>query len=58
MTVRKVLGAARWYLRELTGEGAYERYLEQHPQDAPLSRRDFERRRTDRQDAHPGARCC
>ena len=58
MTVRRVIEAARWYLRELTGEGAYDRYLEQHPQHAPLSRRDFERRRTDRHDGNPGARCC
>jgi uncharacterized short protein YbdD (DUF466 family) len=53
-----MLGAAMWYLRELTGEGAYERYLERHPQNAPISRRDFERQRTDRQDSDPGTRCC
>jgi uncharacterized short protein YbdD (DUF466 family) len=52
----------RWYLRELTGESQYERYLErharEHPDTAPLSRREFERRRIDAKDATPGSRCC
>ncbi|WP_433275940.1 YbdD/YjiX family protein [Pseudonocardia xinjiangensis] len=52
----------RWYLRELTGESQYERYLErhanEHPGTAPLSRREFERRRIDAKDATPGSRCC
>jgi uncharacterized short protein YbdD (DUF466 family) len=52
----------RWYLRELTGETQYERYLERHARDhadvAPLSRREFERRRIDAADAKPGSRCC
>ena len=54
--------AMRWYLRELTGEAAYGRYLDRHrlghPGAPALERREFERRRTDRGDAHPGARCC
>jgi uncharacterized short protein YbdD (DUF466 family) len=57
-----LLRAVRWYLRELTGESAYDRYLErhqrEHPACAPLSRRDFERRRTDATVAGPGSRCC
>lgn len=52
----------RWYLRELTGESAYDRYLARHarthPGAEPLSRRDFEHRRTDRADTHPTSRCC
>jgi uncharacterized short protein YbdD (DUF466 family) len=52
----------RWYLRELTGETQYDRYLERHAfehPDAPaLSRREFERRRIAAQDAKPGSRCC
>ncbi|GAA0455401.1 YbdD/YjiX family protein [Streptomyces olivaceiscleroticus] len=54
----------RWYVRELTGESAYERYvghLRRHDPDAPVStRREFERRRTDAQEGDPGAgfRCC
>ncbi|WP_051872189.1 YbdD/YjiX family protein [Streptomyces sclerotialus] len=54
----------RWYVRELTGESAYERYvghLRRHDPDAPVpSRREFERRRTDAREGDPraGFRCC
>ncbi|WCL87566.1 MULTISPECIES: YbdD/YjiX family protein [Streptomyces] len=54
----------RWYVRELTGESAYERYVahvrKDHPAAAVPSRRDFERMRTDRQESDPrqGFRCC
>jgi uncharacterized short protein YbdD (DUF466 family) len=51
-----------WYLRELTGEADYDRYLirhaREHPGAEPLSRRAFERARTDRTTAGPGSRCC
>jgi uncharacterized short protein YbdD (DUF466 family) len=51
-----------WYLREVTGESAYDRYLEhqrlEHPGEEPMGRREFERRRTDAQDENPRARCC
>ena len=62
MTARQVAAKVGWYVREVMGENAYDRYCEhqrrQHP-DAPLlSRREFERRRMDDQDEHPGARCC
>ncbi|UUU31003.1 YbdD/YjiX family protein [Streptomyces sp. CA-210063] len=73
--MRSVLGRAalgvvsaargvRWYVRELTGESAYDRYVEHlrdHDPDAPVpSRREFERMRTDRQETDPrqGFRCC
>ncbi|MBO3734392.1 YbdD/YjiX family protein [Glycomyces niveus] len=62
MTPRRLFGLVRWYLRELTGEAAYGRYLDRHrrthPDTPALPRREFERRRTDRKDAHPTARCC
>ena len=52
----------RWYLGELTGETQYDRYLERHALEharaAPLTRREFERRRIDAADAKPGSRCC
>lgn len=52
----------RWYLRELTGETQYERYLERHAHEhgdtPPLARREFERRRIAAADARPGSRCC
>ncbi|MGA4851225.1 CstA-like transporter-associated (seleno)protein [Streptomyces sp. G5(2025)] len=54
----------RWYVRELTGESAYERYVAHVRKDRPAatvpSRREFERMRTDRQESDPrqGFRCC
>ncbi|MFJ2258014.1 YbdD/YjiX family protein [Streptomyces sp. NPDC087844] len=54
----------RWYIRELTDESAYDRYvahLREGRADAEVpSRREFERMRTDRQEADPrqGFRCC
>ncbi|MBC7267634.1 MAG: YbdD/YjiX family protein [Streptomyces sp.] len=54
----------RWYLRELTDESAYDRYVAHFRRDHPgvpvPSRRAFERMRTDRQEADPrqGFRCC
>jgi uncharacterized short protein YbdD (DUF466 family) len=61
----RLAGAARgvhWYLRELTGEAAYDHYVEhvrrEHPDAPVMSRRDFERWRTQRREENPGARCC
>jgi len=54
----------RWYVRELTDESAYDRYVAHvrgnRPGAAVPSRRDFERMRTDRQEQDPrqGFRCC
>ncbi|MEJ3748279.1 YbdD/YjiX family protein [Actinomycetes bacterium KLBMP 9797] len=60
--MRRALAAVRWYLRELTGEAAYDHYVERHrrlhPEQPVLSRREFERQRTDRRDDHPTASCC
>ena len=62
---RSLKGAGRGllgYLREVSGETAYERYVEHrrrdHPDEPVMSRRDFERWRMDRKDDNPGARCC
>ncbi|MEV7346264.1 YbdD/YjiX family protein [Streptomyces sp. NPDC093544] len=62
--LRRAISSVRWYVRELTDESAYDRYVAHvgadHP-DSPLpSRREFERMRTDRQDKDPrqGFRCC
>ncbi|MEV0635080.1 YbdD/YjiX family protein [Streptomyces sp. NPDC050619] len=60
----RALRSVRWYVRELTDESAYDRYVahvrEEHPDTWVPSRRDFERMRTDRQEADPrqGFRCC
>jgi uncharacterized short protein YbdD (DUF466 family) len=54
--------AVGWYLREVTGEGDYDRYLAHHActhqATEPLSRREFERRRMDGRERDPGVRCC
>jgi uncharacterized short protein YbdD (DUF466 family) len=60
----RAVQAIHWYMRELTGEAAYEHYAahaRQHsPGSPPLTRREFERRRTDAREADPreGFRCC
>jgi uncharacterized short protein YbdD (DUF466 family) len=54
----------RWYVRELTGESAYDRHVAHlrlhHPEGAVPSRREFERLRMARREADPreGAGCC
>ncbi|MFI0451921.1 CstA-like transporter-associated (seleno)protein [Actinomadura sp. 6N118] len=61
VTPRSVLRFARWYVRELTGAAGYDRYLARHSEhshEPPLSRRDYERRRTEQQMENPGTRCC
>ncbi len=62
MTARKALGAVRWYLREVSGESAYDRYVAHQRQDHPdrplLTRRQFERERMDERERNPRARCC
>ena len=50
----------RWYLREFTGEARWDRYLEHcaaHGHE-PMTRREFERRRSDALEANPISRCC
>lgn len=61
----RLLSAARglWaYLREVSGDSAYDAYLaharRSHPDAPVLPRREFERRRMDERDAHPQSRCC
>ncbi|WP_033282077.1 YbdD/YjiX family protein [Streptomyces sp. NRRL F-525] len=60
----RLVGGVRWYVRELMDESAYDRYVtharRNHPDAVVPSRRDFERMRTDRQEADPrqGFRCC
>ncbi|ANS67847.1 hypothetical protein SLINC_5623 [Streptomyces lincolnensis] len=63
-SLRRALRTVRWYVRELTDESAYDRYVahvrKDHPQAPVPTRRAFERMRTDRQEADPrqGFRCC
>ena len=50
----------RWYLRQVTGEGKWDEYLERCRDEgaAPVSRRDFERHRAEHKENNPVARCC
>jgi uncharacterized short protein YbdD (DUF466 family) len=62
LNVKRVAEGIRWYLREASGEGDYDRYIAHarrlHP-DAPVqSRRDFERQKMKARETNPGARCC
>ncbi|MFE4057064.1 YbdD/YjiX family protein [Streptomyces sp. NPDC059096] len=66
--MRHVARRIRWYVREFTGESAYERYVAHARAHAGaggqageiMTRRAFERSRTDAREADPreGFRCC
>lgn len=62
--VRRTLARIRWYVREVSGEAAYDTYVAHtrscDPAAPVLTRREFERQRTDAREADPreGFRCC
>lgn len=60
--VRHGLGRLAWYLREVSGESAYDRYYEHrrthHPGEPIMTPEEFWRWRMDERDRNPGARCC
>jgi uncharacterized short protein YbdD (DUF466 family) len=62
MTVKDMFSGVRWYLREVSGESGYDRYVahmrREHPGQPVMSRRDYERRRQDQREESPRARCC
>jgi uncharacterized short protein YbdD (DUF466 family) len=62
VTVKQAFAGVRWYFREISGESAYDRYVEHmrcdHPTQMVMSRRDFERWRQDHREKNPRARCC
>jgi uncharacterized short protein YbdD (DUF466 family) len=62
VTVKEAFAGVRWYLREVSGESGYERYVEhmrrEHAGQPVMSRREFERRRQDAREESPRARCC
>lgn len=58
--VARAWHGVRWYLREFTGEARWDRYLEHcaaHGHE-PMTRRAFERLRSDALEANPVSRCC
>ncbi|WP_336319105.1 YbdD/YjiX family protein [Streptomyces lavendofoliae] len=62
--MRRAVGWVRWYVREVSGEAAYDTYVAHvrscDPDAEVMTRRQFERRRTDAREADPrdGFRCC
>lgn len=62
LRLSEALRGLRWYVREVTGESAYDHYLEHARQGDPaapvLSRDAFERERQDRREGTPQQRCC
>lgn len=61
--LKRTGGAIAWYVRDLMGDTAYQRYRDHHlahhgPEHPPMSEREFWRQRMDEQDRNPGARCC
>ncbi|UYO96714.1 YbdD/YjiX family protein [Microbacterium sp. M28] len=52
----------RWYVTNLMGDSAYATYVAHqrrlHPDEEPMSERQFWRQKMDDQDRNPGARCC
>ncbi len=58
--VARGLRNLRWYLREFTGEARWDDYLRHCAEHGhtPMSRRAFERARTDAAEKNPISRCC
>ncbi|MEU8135809.1 CstA-like transporter-associated (seleno)protein [Streptodolium elevatio] len=62
MHPRRLLAAVRWYLREVSGDAAYERHCERHRRENPdrpsPTRREYEAWRRRRREETPICRCC
>lgn len=59
--VRRSVTAIRWFLREVTGESRYEKYLasvRDHGERPVMTEREFWRERARHEEATPSARCC
>lgn len=60
--VSKGVRAAAWYWKSVMGDNRYERYLAHHerahPGEPPLTKAQYWREYTDRQDRNPSTRCC
>jgi len=50
----------RWYLKQATGEAKWDEYLARCRREGvtPMSRREFERHRSDHREHNPQSRCC
>ena len=60
--IRQAWRAFAWYLREVTGESDYERYVAHlrahHPDQPPPTVKEYWRERYAYEAAHPRSRCC
>lgn len=58
--MNRFVAGLRAYLRDVSGETRFEAYVDRCRDEGtqPLSRRDYERRRSDHRDTHPDGRCC
>jgi uncharacterized short protein YbdD (DUF466 family) len=60
--IRRGLSGLAWYLREVSGESAYDRYVTHrqrlHPGEPVMTPAEFWRWRMDDRDRRPSARCC
>jgi len=56
----KAVRGIRWYLKQVSGEAKWDEYLERARSEdvESLSRRDFERHRSEHTENNPQARCC
>lgn len=58
----RALQGIRWYVTNLMGDNAYQRYVEHlarvHPGEVAVSEKQYWRDRHADSDAKPGARCC
>jgi len=56
----KAVRGIRWYLKQVSGEAKWDEYLERarHEDVEPMTRRDFERHRSEHKENNPQARCC
>ena len=56
----RLVAGVRDYLRQISGEARYTAYVDRCRAEGgePLSRGEFERRRSDHRDSHPEGRCC
>jgi len=56
----KAVRGIRWYLKQVSGEAKWDEYLEHARSEdmEPMSRRDFERHRSEHKENNPQTRCC
>lgn len=50
----------RWYVKELTGESKWDEYVERcrAERQEPMSRREYERHRSEHKENNPHSSCC